>query len=199
MTAIDPSGDPLSPFIPRDGVDYGWVAEYAKAKHEDTVRVFDILDDKATAIVNALTAGAGVFTLGSLAGVAAAKVPPTVIWWALPSMLSAVAAVVLATLVRIPWGFHRAGPIKEAVAVAEHYRTRKKAERAGATLTLWADVDALNAGVLVKKSNLLWWANVAVIAAVGLLLLPLIASLVAGSTAHAAAVPTPPPIPATIP
>lgn len=86
-------------FVPQPDVNYLWVEEYARKEYEDQLKAFDDLDGKAAAIINYLTSGAGLFTLGTLAGVATAKVSLVAAACALPSMVLAVLAIIAAA-----WG-----------------------------------------------------------------------------------------------
>jgi hypothetical protein len=52
---------------PKDGVNYSWVSEYAKALWEYRNGVFDKLDEKSESIIKYLGGGTGLFTLGVLA------------------------------------------------------------------------------------------------------------------------------------
>ena len=164
-------------FDPVEGVDYGWVEDYAKEAYLSLRQSLTKLDDKAATVINYLAGGAGLFTLGSLAGVAAAKVPPVVVWWAIPSMTFAVAAIVLATIARIPRATFAPPGADKVKRLAEHYGTAEAAKKAGALLPQWHLLTALLRPTLDAKAWWLSWSNWCMVIAICLLLLPLIVSL----------------------
>lgn len=163
-------------FEPKEGVDYEWVEDRAKEQYEEMHKAFDDLDAKATSIINYLSSGAGLFTLGSLAGVAAAKVPTTVIWCALPSMCFAVAAIVAALLARWPRRIFRPPAPDQMVKLAEHYPNDTKRARA-LMLPQWQWVTALLRAAVEDKAWYVGWSVILMGAAVAFLLLPLLVTL----------------------
>lgn len=169
---------------PVEGIDYRPAEAYAKEVYLHARQVFKNLDEKATVIINYLASGAGLFTLGSLAGVAAAKVPPLVVWLALPSMGCAVAAIVLATLARRPRPVFPPGNATQAAAVAEACVDEALAKKmAWALLAQWNLLTALLRRPIAAKGWYIERANWCLVAAVGLLLVPLITSLLVGPPA----------------
>src|SRR4051794_18655891 len=56
-------------FVPKREVNYAWAVEHEKARYEFALKVFDDLDAKASALIGYVGNGAGLVTLGSIAGV----------------------------------------------------------------------------------------------------------------------------------
>lgn len=167
-------------FAPKGGVEYGWAEAHAKELYLHYRQVLKNIDDKATVVINYLASGAGLFTLGSLAGVAAAKVPPVAAWAALPAMLCAVVAIVFATLARYPRRLFPPGGADQVAAVAEHFGTEKAARDSGVMLAHWHLLTALLRRPLAAKAWNLEAANWLFVAAIALLLLPLVVGLIVG-------------------
>jgi hypothetical protein len=167
--------DFMAAFEPKDGVEYGELADYAKARYEDGRKLFDQLDTKAGTILTYLGAGAGLFTLGSLAAVSSAKVPVMLVGLAIPAMVCALVAVTLAALGRRPLDvFPLPAPVK-MLPLAEHHKTDAKFK--AVLIPHWQLHTALLRQTVIDKAWYVSGATGFLIASLGLLLLPLLASL----------------------
>lgn len=166
-------------FTPKKDVDYGWVVAYAKDRHASALATFKGLDDKASAIITVLGSGAGLLTLGSLAGIAAAKVPPVVVLAALPSMLLAVLAVGFAAWARRPTDFYDPPSIDAAAELAELHDQAGEA----AFLRQWHRTLEHNKPVSDRKATHVERATWCMVAAVALLFVPLLVSVAVGPQA----------------
>lgn len=68
------------PLIDSDGkpLDYEWVVKYAEWQFDQTLKIYNDLDTKATSILTHLGSGTGVLTLGTVAAVSGGAVSPWV-------------------------------------------------------------------------------------------------------------------------
>jgi hypothetical protein len=163
-------------FEPLEGVDYSWIEDIGKDEYKSLNSTFDSLDAKATAIITHVSSGAGLLTLGSLAGVATAKVPTLVIEWAIPSMVFAVAAIIAALLARWPRFVWPPPSGDQLVQLAEHYPTDAKRARA-LMIPQWQWVNALLREKVNDKAWYIAWSTVLMALAIASLLIPLIVSI----------------------
>ncbi len=170
------------------GVDYGWVLARAKDHFAAVAAANDQLDAKAFAVVNYFGGGAGVLAFVTAAGAATGGVSAWVAGATVVPFGAAVAALVAAVRSRGPSNFH-AGPGPEAcVKTIDTYRAwaeadgnpplsdpSKEAEYAmAATWDVAAEVNSL---VMNGKAALLTTAVRWKVAAITLLMLPLVVAV----------------------
>ncbi len=166
-------------FRPVDGVAYEWVEEYAQEQYEKMYRTFTSLDAKATSIINYLSSGAGLFTLGTLAGISAAKVPTHVVWWAVPSMVAAVVAIVFALMARWPRRVFPLPCADELTRLAEQFGSNDSEGKGARAMMIpqWQWVTALLGAQVDDKAWYVGWATVLMGLTIAMLLFPVLASL----------------------
>jgi|SRR5579864_160387 len=82
----------------KEGVEYGWVLEYAKTRYEHCSKILSILDDKADGIIRYLGGGTGLFALGALSKIDSAN--SHLVWWSLPAIFAALVSLWFAWRVR---------------------------------------------------------------------------------------------------
>ncbi len=170
-------------FSPKDGVDYKWVEEYAKQQFDALKKMFDDLDGKATAIINYLTSGAGLFTLGTLAALFSAKVASWAIVCAIPSVLCAIIAVGLAAWTRKPRNVFTPPPPDQMVDMAEHFSSDETERGRALMIPIWYLCSTLLRQEIALKGKYLNLATWLMIATVASLLIPLIVGISIGPTA----------------
>lgn len=172
-------------FAPKDGVDYAWVEQYAKEQYQSLQKTFNDLDAKATAIINYMTSGTGLFTLGTLVAAAGAKLSPWIVGAALPSILSAIAAIVFAALARRPMTIFPPPPPEQMADMAERFMEPGRGR--AYMIPVWQWCDALLRHPIDVKARYLDLSTWCMIATVSLLLLPLLVGLCIGWSAVPAA------------
>jgi hypothetical protein len=106
-------------FTAKEGIEYGWVCEYAKQSHDILQDVFKSLDEKADSIIRHLTGGTGLFALGAIGLISRENAPIALA--ALPSLACALKAVSLAISARAPSRAALPPPVEGAVKYAESF------------------------------------------------------------------------------
>jgi len=162
-------------FVPREGVDYTWVEQYAREQYVAFRSVWDVLDNKATTIITTLTSATGLFTLGTIAVVTTAKVPVDVVEWALPTILAAIAAIILAAWSRRPVDIFPPPDPEQMVRMAHDFPGG--CEGRALMIPQWFWLTELLRGPLAAKARYVAWATWLMIASLVGLLLPLIVFL----------------------
>lgn len=166
-------------FDPEAGVEYDWVYDYAVARYAATLLHFKELDDKALAIITYIGSGMGIFTLGALAAVANAKLPQAATASAIPSIICAFLALWYAKLARKTVNAPTVPTVRDTVIVAEAYRTKDRAKAAflpkfNMSMELFRDLFEQKGRQIDIAMN---WT----LAAVGCLILPVVATLIANA------------------
>ena len=175
-------------FIPKPGEDYSWLLAAAKWRYDQVDKAVEYIDTKAAAVINYFGTGVGVLTFTAAAGAGTGAVSATVAGWAVPAFAVGTASVAVAALVRRPSEL-QPGPSAtfgaklidryEDFAVVDGVDSTKAIKQAEyATAGLWEMASDANTDVLARKADLLTWAVWLKAAAIGLLLLPLIAAVV---------------------
>jgi hypothetical protein len=93
----------LSEAKPKEGVEYGWVGDYAKDLWAHRLAVKAVLDEKAEAIIRYLGGGTGLFALGVLAKVDSSNVYLAAC--SIPAVVCALAAIGVAIWSRKPTAY----------------------------------------------------------------------------------------------
>jgi len=158
---------------PVEGVDYGWVWEYAKADFDRLYADGKDLDDKANDLIKYLGGGTGLFTLALLVNVEPKHV--MILWWAIPSFLCALFSIFLATCARVPRKVSIPARIEEAFRYANYFPGADRAR--GAFVGQWHVASEGLAVVNHQKARQVAWATWAFFATVVLLFLPVLAAL----------------------
>jgi hypothetical protein len=161
-------------FIPNPDprADYKWVIQFAKDQYTAVVKNFDDIDGKAASLIGYFGGGAGAIAVGALAGVLADKTPPLVAAAAVPSFVVAMAAVILATLARQRFTFYLPN-VRGAAEYANDLYECAEIQFVGQ----WVWATALTAHASNKRARYYNRAIWCAAAAIGLLLLPMLASL----------------------
>ena len=110
----------------KEGVDYGWVWDYAADSYRRTEQIYRELDDKANDIIKYLGGGTGLFTLAALSNVNANNA--CIILGATPSFVLALIAIALAARARQPNPAYQPPSIQSAFNYAGHYKYDPKAK-----------------------------------------------------------------------
>lgn len=76
-------------FEPQEGIDYSWLADYAKKRYEFFLKVFDDLDAKASSLITSGGSGTGILTAGTIAIVTTTTINIWIVLFALPAALCA--------------------------------------------------------------------------------------------------------------
>jgi hypothetical protein len=100
-----------------EGADYKWVLDYAKGLWEYRNKTFNLLDEKAESVIKYLGGGAGLFAIGALAKIDATN--SYIAFWAIPAVVCALAAILLAMLSKSPGPFPGLPTIQNAKAYAD--------------------------------------------------------------------------------
>lgn len=163
-------------FEPQDGVDYGWVGEYAKAQYAHYAAIFKDLDDKANSIVGYLGGGTSLLTLGTLTAVASGQISPWIIVFALPSIGLALASLFFAALARQANWIVSLPTVQAACCYSEYAKFAGKGQ--AAFLGQWHLCITLMRPVVARKAfqvNVATWLFFSTVATLSL---PLIVVLV---------------------
>jgi hypothetical protein len=168
-------------FVPKQGVDYLWVEELARHRRDEITNIFESLDTKATTITTYLTSGLGVFTIASLASVWSAKVPVHVLVYAMPALIFAIAAVVMALLARWPRNVLQPPKAETGVRFAERFPNDTLRARA-LTIPLWELCNAVLAKRTGDKAWYVAWSFILMACSIITLPLPLLYVLLWGVT-----------------
>lgn len=165
-------------FVPRRGVDYGWVVEYARQQHDDALTALRRLDDKAASLAGYVAGGAGLLTLGSLSALSNPATPPAAVLAAIPSVALAALALRSALAARKAVGVYSPPSVADAAAWAEHYAGHDGAAAAAfaghrylCAVMLKPAIDAKAAAVNASIRWLIW--------SVGSLALPIVVAAAA--------------------
>jgi hypothetical protein len=174
------------------GVDYSWVIEFAKQRHDYLEKSSEQIDAKASTILGYLGGGTGLFTLGSITAFGAGNIRSEVIWFALPSFLLAGISLLLAARVRLTktHGYPR---LESAVDHAQYFQEipapivtgpettliEEKKERDGQVefLGVWNEATVKTSRSVEIKGRLLDLSIKYFVAAIAALALPLAISL----------------------
>jgi hypothetical protein len=156
----------------KEGIDYGWVFEYAKSLWTERNSEFAALDNKADAIIKYLGGGLGLFSVGVLAKVDVSNA--YLIFWALPAVVCAIISLFLAAWARKPSAAPALPPVEAAVNYAEEDKDEKKAHMA--FLGQWNLICESHRLINLSKAWKLEQATYFYCAALGLLTLPLLAA-----------------------
>lgn len=178
-------------FEPAEDVNYDWVYAYSKDLFGSLQTVFKELEDKASSTITFLGSGAGLLTMGAALAVANPSVDRTVVWWSLPSILCALAALTCALISRRPTACTYPPPITDAIQFAEYAKSEEKGKALFAA-QYHKCVDGMLPVLDCKAFWVEWGLRLAVLS-VALMLIPLLVGLGVSSK------PTPPPIPAAAP
>lgn len=114
-------------FDPIEGEDYKWVAAHAQAEYGRALESFKRVDEKAAAILNYLTGGTGLLTLGGIAGLSGGQMSPWVILAAIPSFLLASVAMFFAVEARRTRLRAAAPSVVQMVAYVAYFGNRSEA------------------------------------------------------------------------
>lgn len=177
-------------FKPEPGVDYGWVLARAKEQYALAETTFKALDDKASSIVTYLGSGTGALALAWTAAVTSNNVLPGVGACAFPAFCAAFWAVKKAMYARSPRGCAYPPSGKEAARRADYYHDAAAKEAEYSTVGQWHYAAAVMQWAADKKADAVNEAALYLTWAVGLLSLPLVASVVARFLDPAKAPPT---------
>src|SRR4051812_42777079 len=112
-------------FEPIEGVDYGWVADYAKDRQAMLLAAFKDLDDKAGAIITYLGSGTGLLTLGALAAAGSGALPALVVA-IIPAVVMATASLWQAAEARKTISVAFPPTVATATRYAKEYKDRGK-------------------------------------------------------------------------
>jgi hypothetical protein len=166
-------------FAPQPDADYKWVVCDAKDQHAAVLKAFNDQDAKAASILGYLGSGAGLLSIGALTAVATDRISSAVALSGVPAFVMAVAALICAALARqVSKIFHP--HLIFAVRCATECGPTAEARFVGQ----WFLATALTATTLKRKAKWLGRATWAFIAAVALLLLPLLVSLLERSSSQ---------------
>ena len=113
-------------FKPTDGVDYGWVHDYAQNQYKLFDSDFKDLDDKAGWIVTYLGGAMSLLTLGTFVALAEGKINIWIIIAATPSIITSLLAVFFAVLARRPKDFFAPPMIDRVCGHAYYFKTKAK-------------------------------------------------------------------------
>jgi hypothetical protein len=166
----------LLTFTPQYGVEYDWVIKHAKEQYAVADTTFKGIDDKALTIINYLGGGAGLLTLGSVAGLAVDKVSEWVVLSTLPSFVAAVIAIVYAKKVRNPCCFGYPPTVSTACRATREFVDAKCAE--ASTIRQWELSSAMIRKAVNDKQRLLRNATMALMWAIILLAGPMLAGVI---------------------
>jgi hypothetical protein len=108
----------------KEGVEYSWVFDYAKALWAERSGEFTSLDNKADAIIKYLGGGLGLFSIGVLAKVDVSNA--YLVLWTMPTIVCAVASIFLAAWARKPNPAPTLPPVEAAISCAEEEKDDKK-------------------------------------------------------------------------
>jgi len=139
-------------FEPREGVDYGWVVEYAKDRYAAAMTSFKELDDKAASVIATLGGGTGLLTLGSLVAAATGKIHYLVAAAAVLPISLAAAALFSAIRARETVVVAAPPTVEAATKYADHF----EADAEAAFLGQWHLCLAFIKPVLQRKAR---WVN----------------------------------------
>lgn len=164
-------------FVPRHGVDYKWVTEYAKSRYDESHATYKELDDKAATVANYLAGGAGIMTLGTIAAASASQISPWVVMMALPSLGCALVALDCALRARWTRPISPPPSVPDAVLWANHYGEHEGAAAAAFSAHLYLSVVLMRPALRDKAK----WVDRAIgwlMAALGLLVVPVFVCIV---------------------
>ncbi len=160
-------------FDPAEGVDYKWVAAYARDRHAAALAAFKELDDKAGSVIGYIGGGAGILTLAAVAALTDPKIPAAVVFASVPSILAALGAAACAVAARLGRPVYMPPSIATAAEYAAFFRDRAEAAFA-AQVHLCV---ALGLEVTDRKRRWVDWSLGLFVAATALLLLPLVTAV----------------------
>jgi hypothetical protein len=152
---------------------YKWVWEYAAAEYERRLSVWSILDEKADTIIKYLGGGTGLFTLGALASIREGNA--ILIGLAIPAVVTALFSVLLSLVARIPRPTGSPPSVKGAFEFADTYGSDEEAK--AIFLGQWHQTCETMQVVNGRKAMLIVWSTWLYLAALFLLLLPLIVAV----------------------
>lgn len=158
---------------PGDEIDYGWVCEHAALVWQDCDKSWNDLDAKADGIIRYIGGGTGLFTLGVLASVNPNNV--LLIVWAIPAVICGLASILFASMARKPsW---RPSPPEITEAINYVHDTEKDQPQAR-FLSQWHMACVAMRIVSNKKATLIEVSTWLYLAAIALLLLPVLVAIV---------------------
>lgn len=178
-------------FEPTEGICYDWVYVYAKDLFAATQSVFKELEDKASSAITFLGSGAGILTMGAAVAVANPSINRTVVWWSIPSILLALAALAFALKSRWTAACTYPPPVTSAIQFAEYGKSEERGKALFAA-QYHQCVDGM-LPVLAEKAFWIEWSLRLAVVSIALTLVPLGAGLWVSSK------PNPPAIPAAAP
>jgi hypothetical protein len=150
--------------------DIEWLAEYGKDLWTDSKAIFARIDDKADSIIKYLGGGTGIFALGVLAKVDATTA--YLVFCCLPAIVCSLISVFLATLARRPRGVPSLPSVENAMRYAEMDGIKGEVEFIAQWNLACTDMKL----VCLRKAHLLELATWLYVAAIGFLVLPLLAA-----------------------
>jgi hypothetical protein len=159
---------------PQDQVDYKWLFDHAKALFADCDKDFDALDGKAEKLITGLGSGAGLVTIGSLAGLANGVIDARIVAALLPAFVLSLVSIGLALRARSPQDMAFPPSVESAVDHAHHYLTEDKAK--GSLLGQWHVAVEVMRAAAASKAKWVGRATWAFFFAVCALIVPLAAA-----------------------
>jgi len=162
-------------FAPLPDVDYAWVIKHAKEQFAAADSAFKTADEKAVSIMNYLGSGAGLFTIGSIAGLAANQLNPFVALAGIPSLLLAGLSLVFASLARRPYSAAYQPTAMQASERANLYDLHggTAIEAEASLVSTWHQATTLCQDATNRKAGWVSSATWMFVVSVSLLLLPL--------------------------
>jgi hypothetical protein len=151
-----------------EGVEFDWVSEYARGQFDRVTKVYDRLDDKAETIIKYIGGGTWIFTLAILMNSGSHTF--TIITWAIPSFLCALASIFFASLARQPNPVYFPPDVKSAFHYAHWNKGAGKAQ--AAFLGSWHLACEGMFLAVMAKSRQIRYATWAFFAALLMLILP---------------------------
>jgi hypothetical protein len=162
-------------FVPRAGVDYAWVVDYAEKQLAETFAVYRRLDDKAASILNYLGAGTGLLTLGSLSSAVLDKASLLVLIACVPAAAAGLLAMFWAARARMTKPLSHPPAPTDLAAVVDWYAAQGEPspDRArAASLRNLGRCLAANDAASEAKADLVNRSMRVFVGAVALLMLP---------------------------
>lgn len=174
-------------FVPKPGVDYGWLVTMAKERSAKIDAAAEYIDAKASFVINYFGGGVGVFAFLTAAGAASGAVSACVAAAALPAFAAGVGAVAEAVRVRDPvavdpgpdieWAAGLVGQYGEWAAADGDSAADPSRQAEYAMAGAWHVAATRNIYALSDKADRLSRAVRLKVWAVGLLLLPLVVAV----------------------
>ncbi len=154
-----------------EGVQYQWVLDHAVRLWKDADDAFNAIDNKADAVIRSVLAVSGIVTLGAISQVDRSNA--WVIWWMLPSLASALTAVLFAMAARKPRAVPPPPSVQQAKELADEYHDAELA--IGHFVGYWHWTRVSYEDVCARKAAPLNLSMRASVVAAFLLAMPLVA------------------------